>query len=195
MINSISAGLIKNYVNFQSKTQVTSEEMFKKLSIEMGGDGSSITKDQLNSYIEKADSGSFAVSKDKLDALKNIQKNWDKIAGEKDSIEAGDLTDYSILLLKSTSETTIESTNEKYGLPKADFFKYLMELLGNSEQGITKNDLTAYLKSLIAGNSDENDNGDEIAMMTNLIADFNQITRGSEYMKTSMITESKDLVA
>lgn len=194
MINSISAGLIKNYLAFQSKTQLTSEEMFKRLSVEMGGDGTSITKDQLNNYIEKAESGSFAVGKDKLNALKSIKNNWDQIAGKKDAIKAEDLADYSVLLLQSMGGSA-ETIHEKFTLPKADFFKYLMELMGTDGKGVSKNDLTTYLKSLIATDSEHTDHSNEIAMTTDLIAEFDTVTKGSDYMTPAMLSASNGLVA
>jgi len=194
MINSISAGLIKNYVTLQSKTQLTTEDMFKSLSLELGGDGTSITKDQLNNYIEKADSGSIVVSKDKLNALKSIQNKWDEISSKKDSVTAADFKYYAVLLLQTNSGATT-TIDEKFTLPKADFFKYLMELMGSDGTGVSKNDLTSYLKSLIASDSEQTDNSNEIAMTTDLLAEFDTVTRGNEYMTPSMLAAANGLVA
>lgn len=70
----------------------SSEDMFKKLSQDVGGDGKNITKDQLESYIKELES-SYNSSKDKGEwgFLKQLDSNWDKISGGNDSITADNL--------------------------------------------------------------------------------------------------------
>lgn len=111
-ITNISSGFMLSYMEAQSETKLDTAELFKRLSFEMGGDGKTITKDQLDGYIEKADSGSITVGDTKLSALREIQSNWDTISNKKDSINVGDLANYSTLLaMTATSTATINTDN------------------------------------------------------------------------------------
>lgn len=195
-INGISATLIENYINFNSKDKITTDDMFKQLSIAMGGDGSKITKDQLNNYIEDAESGSNKISDSQLNALKEIQSNWDTISGGKDSITASDMKDYSKLLLSavfndntsssssssasssaetSKIDTTSTSSATTKTSPTDQVYSYLIQSAGlSSSSEISKTDLTNYLNDLLKGTKDTNDdaNSNTIDLLTILIANY-----------------------
>lgn len=85
MVSNISENT--QSVNFQSLQKPPKpEEMFKKMSTEAGGDGSSITKDQLQSLIKKmTDDG-----KD-TKPLEDMLSNFDKISGDGKTITASDM--------------------------------------------------------------------------------------------------------
>ena len=165
-IQNISAGFIESYINFHGKKKMTPAEMFKRLSLEMGGDGNTITKDQLNNYIDKADSGSIKVGEPKLTALKMIQKNWDTISGGKDNITLGDMKDYTSLLamaMVDTSQTVDDSENSDD--QSTDNTKIADKA--------TIEELITALKSALSDITKDEFNSDLVAKLTNQIADNN----------------------
>lgn len=179
-IYNISPGFLITYSQYQGKDKLNMEEVFKQLSFEMGGDGGSITKDQLNNYISKADSGDIQVDHSKLSALKIIQKNWDTISKGDNSISYDDMKGYSSLLAATLSGnfTKTEIDDSKSSMKDA-IFDYLVDDLGlSSKNEIKKSDLSDYLNKIIANTSninsvDSNEADNElIGALTNLIATF-----------------------
>lgn len=174
VIYNISPGFLQTYITYQGKTKLDPEEIFKRLSFEMGGDGKTITKDQLDSYINDAESKKIKVDKTKLSALKQIQNNWDTIAKGKDSISYGDIADYKALLFATVvgDFTATEIDDTKASATDA-IYDYLADYLGRSSRDeVTKKDLTSYLNDLISNSKSEDDsNSDLIGALTNLIAD------------------------
>lgn len=184
-IYNISPGFLITYSTYQGKDKLNMEDVFKQLSFEMGGDGSSITKDQLNNYISKADSGDIQVDHSKLSALKIIQKNWDTISKGDNSISYDDMKDYSSLLAATLNGdfTKTEIDDSKSSMKDA-IFDYLVDDLGlSSKDEVKKSDLSNYLNKIIANTSninstetnsvDSNEADNElIGALTNLIATF-----------------------
>lgn len=171
-ISNINPGFLQSYINFHSKTKLTIEEMFKYLSIEMGGDGKSITKSQLDSYIEEAKSHSMKISKQKLSALKQIQKNWDTISKGEDSISAGDMEGYEAILAAAMADgfESIEISDEPNSFV-SEIYKYLLENLGISDlKDASDSDLNSYLQTLLSEDSDDDAIGDAIDSLINLMA-------------------------
>lgn len=171
-ISNINPGFLQSYVNFHSKTKLTIEEMFKHLSIEMGGDGKTITKSQLDDYIEKAESHSVKISKQKLSALKQIQKNWDTISKGEDSISAGNMEGCETLLAAAIADgfETIE-VSDAANNAVSEIYKYLLENLGISDlKDASDSDLNSYLQTLLSEDSDDDAIGDAIDSLINLMA-------------------------
>lgn len=171
-ICNISPGFLLNYVNVFSKQEIKPEDIFKQLSYEMGGDGTKITKDQLDNYLSKAESGDISITKEKLHALKQIQKNWDTISNGEDSIDYGDMGKYKNLLFATlgggfeVSEDTDIETNpiDICGLLKAN--------LGISDlDKATNEQLNNHLKILLSKDSNDDEIGDTIDTLINLMAD------------------------
>lgn len=164
-IQNISAGFIETFANIKGKKKLTPDEMFKKLSLEMGGDGKTITKKQLNDYIKSASSGKIKIGEPKLTALKMMQKNWDTISNGKDSITLDDLKNYTTLLgmaMVDTSEPdddsdTTDKENDKD--KKSAIDKATLEELTNA------------LKKALSETTKDEFNTDLIAELTNKIAD------------------------
>jgi len=177
VIYNISPGFLQSYITYQGKEKLDPEEVFKSLSLEMGGDGKSITMDQLNSYIDKAESGSIDVDETKLKALKQIQKNWDNISKGKDSITYGDMEAYKSLLLATVAGTfTKTEINDSTSSIKDAIYDYLTDALGlSSSKDITETDLTSYLNELLT-NTEDNSNSELIATLTNMIASFSPLS-------------------
>jgi len=174
-IYNISPGFLLAYRDSQGKTEIDLEEVFKKLSFEMGGDGKSITKDQLDTYIKKADSGSIRIDDSKLNALKKIQEHWDTISKGEDSITSEDMKDYSVLLLATMTgnftETEIEDSKTSI---QDSIYDFLMDYLHLTDKNdVKQSDLSNYLNELIADDASDNDsNSETIGVLTNMIASF-----------------------
>ncbi len=172
IIYGISSNFLQAYVNLQSKEKLTPEEMFRRLSLEMGGDGEKITKDQLDKYIKKIEAGKVKASKEKIYALTYMQKNWDEISGGKDAITLADMEKYSTILalaMTSTFETEeIEIKDEDKKTP----YEMLLENMEISDFAeATAVELNKYLKTLIAADSDDDTIADAIDAIINIIAE------------------------
>lgn len=179
MIYNMSAGFLVTYIESKGSkgTGVSMEEIFKRLSVEMGGDGKSITKQQLDEYIEKAEAGEIQVDNSKLKALKRIQDNWDTIANGKDSITFADMKNYYILLAATmTGNFTKTEVEDESSSMKDDIIDYLQEQYGlNSKDEIKKSHLEDFLNNLLTQKdktivSDSNLESALIDTVTNMIA-------------------------
>ena len=182
-IQSISPSLLKSYINYQSKKELTPKNMFQMLSLELGGDGETITKKQLNTYIESAKSGKIKISKAELSALAMLQEKWDTISGGKDSITFGDMASYTTLLAtiitSGISPSADIESSETSMSPAEEIDAYLMNSALKSSTGdnttadSTTADATSLLKTLLSGTSGAKDdaNSELIAALVNFIAD------------------------
>jgi len=87
MVNGISSSQSStSTAMLQGMSRKSPEEMFKQLSTDAGGDGTSITKDQLQTYIDKLKSE----GKD-AKPLDDILSNFDTISNGSDSITSSDI--------------------------------------------------------------------------------------------------------
>lgn len=182
MVSNISSGMILGYIVSHGKRKVTLEDMFKRLSVEMGGDGSAITKKQLDTYINKAESGKIKLSSSELKALKQLQAKWNDIAKGKDTISFSDMKDFLVLLMNIFIGSFQNSDNKDDSDSSNDFKEYLKKTLGISDNNPSKSDLEAKLKSLLSDKSNDDSNGDLVDTLTNMIAahDSNANTTISE---------------
>jgi len=180
VINNISAGFIETFINFHGKNKLTAAEMFKRLSLEMGGDGQTITKKQLNDYIDKADSGSIKLSKQKLSALKEIRNEWDTISDGKDSISVGNFKGFELLLAaamvdspeteKDDSSNSKNSKEDSNSL-ESDLQALLLKNLGLTDlKDASNSDLSTHLNTLLSNDSNDDDIADAIDSLINLKA-------------------------
>lgn len=177
MVSSISAGMILAFTKFHGKKKPTMEEMFKSLSLEMGGDGKTITKSQLDSYIQKAENGTIEVNPTRLKALKKMQKDWDNISKDGETITFADLKSMPMLLFNAVVGDFSDSDNNKKTDEddKFDIKNYLKTALNLSEDDeVKKSDLESHLKTLLSETSE--DNTDLIDTITNLIASYSSTT-------------------
>lgn len=177
-IYNISPGFLVTYMTYQGKDKIDMKEVFKRLSLEMGGDGETISKKQLDDYINKADSGDIKVDSSKLKALKKIQQGWDNISGGKDSISYEDIEKYPTLLAATLSGgftvTEIQDSNEAMS---DAIYDYLAHKLGlSSKDEVTETHLNDYLKELISTSQDSDTNNELIGALTNLIASSQKTT-------------------
>lgn len=190
VIYNVNASFLQNYINFHGKHKLDMKEMFKRLSLEMGGDGEKITKEQVNSYINKAENGQIEVDKRKLSALKQLQRNWKEVSGGNDYITEDNLASNMgiFLSLFSSSFETVENTDNNES--KKELFNFLSEKMNSGSEGISKTNLKSYLKTLISKDS-ENNNDNEIAFITNLLGDFDKIAKGEDYITAESFSSNE----
>ena len=90
MINGVSSGQILRLQNFCGTRKLTTDKIFGMISIQLGGDGRSISRENLKQYIQKADDGLINCSEKQLKAFKLLDENWKDLFGDTDSITARD---------------------------------------------------------------------------------------------------------
>ena len=177
-----SSNLLAGYLESTSNADLEAKTIFKKLSIDMGGDSKTITKDQLDSYITNAESDTSTVSDEELTSLKTLQEKWDSISNGGDSITYANMSNNKAIL--TSMDTKDEETIDAAKLAaenKIDINSYLIESafsFNAYENDDSSSNLTSMLKTLLTGTTDENDdeNADMIAMLTNLIAESKKDT-------------------
>lgn len=184
MIHNIGSGMIKSFINFFSKDKIDVKEIFKMLSMEMGGDGSEITKDQLSTYVKKIEAGEIKVSKKKMMLLKQMLKNWDKIAQGDDSITLDEFKKHLALLLSiiasdaDSEEYQAKNSQNEKDEESEDYLQELLNKLGLRIEELTSEALSEYLKTLLSDETSQNE--EEIAAVTNMMAEFETSSLSSE---------------
>lgn len=178
MIYNINPAFLLAYQSVQGKEKLTTEEMFRRLSVEMGGDGTTITKKQLDSYLEKAKSGDVKLSRQKLSALMQMQKNWDTISKGKDSITAADMKGYEVLLMATMVESfTAEDEADGIDDFKSELQNLLLKNTGLSDiKDASDSQIKNYLNTLLSDTSDDDTIGEAIDSLINVIADRQNVS-------------------
>lgn len=171
MVYNISAGFLQSYINLFSKKELSIEDMFKMLSVQMGGDGSKITKEQLDNYIKNVESKKSEISKQRLSALKQIQDNWDTIAKGKDYVSADDFKNFPTLLAAALMDSfTYEETPS--AASNENIYDLLLESLGVKDINEVENtDLNKYLNTLLSNDANDDAISDAIDSIINIIAE------------------------
>lgn len=168
------------YIN-SNEDNANPRKIFEKLSIDLGGDGKSITKDQLDNYVKKAESGSISLPDEELDALNNLQDEWDNISEGSDSISYSDMSasgnkDILSSMVPDTQDSStsdLKKAAEEYKTSINNFIKEsALSFSANSKSSGT-NPYSSMLKTLLTGTTDEADdsNANLIATLTNMIED------------------------
>lgn len=178
MISTITSGMMLNMYRYGSPTkQVDQRQVFANVSIMVGGDGTSISKSQLKSFIDKASTGAVKVSDNQMKALKSMYSSWDDLFGkDTDSISVDDFNKAPQLFYQVAMSSNEEDNNERFLreiCEKAE--KYRKEIAekinGDENKEPTVEQLHEYLKELI--NLDkEDENAEEIAYVINLMEDM-----------------------
>lgn len=178
-IYNISAGFLQICENYLGKKKLSSEDIFKRLSYEMGGDGKTITKKQLDDYISKAEKGSIEVDSNRLNALKKIRQNWDNISKGKDSINYEDMKGHEALLFATvvgtfTKKVIDDEQQSKIVNEVYDILKKHYQVSDDNE--IKKEDLVKYLNNIISKSTEEEDdtNSEIVGTLVNIISSFDQ---------------------
>ena len=122
MVRGIGTNLLLGYINYASKNS-SSEDLFRQFSTSIGGDGNTISKNNLDSYIQSAENGTVKASSTKIDAMKNLSDNWENFFGDSKSVSIDEFQEKigvfaSVLLadskeeVKETAKTAIEDTKK-----------------------------------------------------------------------------------
>ncbi len=178
MISTITSGMMLNMYRYGSPTkQIDQKQVFASVSIMVGGDGSSISKAQLKSYIDKASNGLVKVSRQQLQAMKSMYSQWDNTFGkDRDTISFEDFDKAAHLFCQIAMSSNEEDDNERFLreiCEKAE--KYRKELAekmnGDEDKTPTIEQLHEYLKELINSNNND-EKAEEIAYIINIIEDI-----------------------
>ena len=177
-IYNISPGFLQVCENYLGKKDITPQEVFKRLSLEIGGDGKSITKKQLDNYIAKADAGLINIDKPRLNALKQIQKQWDNISQDGEQITYEDIKSkgFEVLLMATVAGTFTETevdNDDKESMIESIYKKLMDTLELLNKEDIKKSDLENYLNKVISDTTqDDGSKTEEISVLTNMIASY-----------------------
>ena len=126
-----------------SSNPLSASDMFSKLTSDLGGDGKTITKSELESYIKTVESDTTGTyDKGSLGFLNQLDSNWDSISGGSDSITESQLeSGMSYLQPPSQSSNSLSS----------DLYSALTDVADSNGDGtISLDELTAYLRFLDA---------------------------------------------
>lgn len=170
---------LQKYIDSTPSSELDTKTMFKKLSIDVGSDGKTITKDQLNEYISKAENKEIKVSDDELKGLKTLQSKWDTLALGGDNISYSNVANNKDILTSMAGTADDNESKVDYKqLAKDNKDKintYLAESAFSTANKINSkssgSDFSSMLKTLLTGTTDENDdeNADLIDNLVNLL--------------------------
>lgn len=165
------------YLDATPASDLNPKDMFKRLSVDMGGDEKTITKDQLSTYIKKAETGTVSVSENELTALKKMQSQWGTISEGSDKITYANMSGFKDILKSMSSAptpTTTTSSTINTSQPSTDEIdNYLINSALKTSSSNPTSGLNSLLNTLLTGTTDENDdsNANLIAKLTNMIAE------------------------
>lgn len=192
MVNGISSATstFASYLQPQQKT-MSGADMFSKLSGELGiEDGSDITADQLNDYIEEIES-SDSEDKGKLGFLKQLQKNFDTIAGSDGTISSSDMVSNEDLL-KPPSQGG-GAAGAAGGMSAANMYSNLISDLGLSDgDEIDEDTLNDYIEELKASGSTQDQQ--KLGFLTQLQENFDSVAGVDGAISSSDIESNYDLL-
>jgi len=154
--DSTSVGL---YLNSVSSDKADAKTIFSDLSLDMGGDGKTITKDQLDSYITKAQNGDISIPDEELSALTTLQKNWDTISAGGDSISYANVSaagykDTLLSMVPDKSSNTIDmSSDYNDSLAKVENTLISADLGTSTDSSSSTDSYSSMLKTLLTAMS------------------------------------------
>jgi len=196
---------VRSYASSQQSNSA-GDMLFNKLSSVLGSDGTTITKEQIESYVRKHQNDTTNTD-DVNDLVNKLLEKWDKIAKGSDSITQSDLIEGLIYLRTKTTTTSTTSTTttsstllskhsnngdedsvqEEIDGSIIDSFANLAAAVGSFGGKITKEQLSAFLQKLEA-HSDTLDSKQTqaITFVKNVIAQFENLSNGQDYI-TSLV--------
>ena len=140
---SLTNTLLKNYLDETSSDMVRSDKIFENMSIDMGGDSTSITKDQLDTYIKNAQDGTVNISDKQLSALTELQTNWNDITfNSSNSISYADIDNagYSSTLLSIVPDASdTSSLDDLQSLANEATISAYSGIVKSAIEGLTSN--------------------------------------------------------
>ena len=176
MVDSISSSS-SSIQQYQQMKKSSPEDMFKQLSTDAGGDGTTISKDQLQSLIDKK-------SEDGEDTtgLQDMLDNFDSISSDGSSITSSDMD-------TAMKNGTLQPPGGKKvdGAPSPeDMFKQLSTDAGGDGTTISKDQL----QSLIDKKSED---GEDTSALEDMLDNFDEISSdGSSITASDLDTAMKN---
>lgn len=202
MASSLSNVNGSSSVSYNS-TPLTTEKsqavgaLFSKLSSTVGASGKTITKNQVENYVAKANSStSGPIDKNLADFSGRLLKHWDTISGGDESITQADL-ESGMTLLEIKQQKKDQAPLIAYGLGQNDgsefeyahgnstvitSFDTLAAAVGASGNKVTKDQLMSYLESLTTDIASNSSDYTQISFIKNLIAKFDTLSDGGKYI-------------
>lgn len=195
MLGSVSNGgeNVVNYFSLRATSSLSAEEMFRKLS----------AKNKYSNNIEVTGKLNGDLSRKQTFAVDGEEADKDAIIGEANYLKSQaqkESTDTSKTILFDSSKNA-DLEDEFYYDGKASTitssFDALLAAMGVSGNRISKVQLLGFLQSLMSSSanavSEDSDASEEIAFLKNLIAKFDTISEGHDYI-TSLngINEPQD---
>ena len=189
----MSIGSIDSQQSYVSQSEQTkkkppsAEDMFNKLTQDVGGDGKTITKDQLESSIKKleSDSSTSSADKHKLGFLKQLNANFDKISNGSDSITSDDLKKGKDYLKPPEG-----GSKGSKGAKGADATAGTKSTSSSSSSKLTKDQLQSYLNELKAMNASDSDIAKQIQQA---ISNYGKSSSSSTLTEAAIQKAIKDL--
>lgn len=108
---AIGSTAVEQYFELTANSKISLRNIFQMLSIEMSGDGDTIKKHNLITYLGNIEDGDtiIEISENAKMALNGLLRQWDKISHSKDYITYESLGDYpEILLATIAAENSIK---------------------------------------------------------------------------------------
>lgn len=176
MVKGITTGLMLSMHNFGGGKKLEINKVFAGISVTVGGDGKSITRNQLQTFIKKVEMGvnEVKISQKQFKAYKLLDSSWETLFGDKDAITAQDFEKaigiFTDLIINNEEDENVEFIEELKEKAKKRLEELSEKINGDKDKKPTVEQLKEYLSELISKNED-NKNDEEIALVTNLIAE------------------------
>lgn len=180
----------QDYISFlQSKSLSSQEHLTKKVL--KNQNGKNVVKNQIENYIKNSNSDTEAVSdNDSMDNVISLHKGNSEesnfIYGAKKhhsefkTNAEKDLQEISYGSKDSKDESGSVIGDDNYSIMSS--YGSLAAAVGANSRGITKSDLVNYLQKLSSGSAKANISPEVIAFLKNLIAQFDSLSGGGEYL-------------
>lgn len=208
MASSISNVYGSSSVNYTpppstSEKSHSAEAVFSKLSSAVGGDGKTITKNQVENYVAKSNAGNSSNSNSSGPLDKSLAEfsgklldNWNSISGGDESITKSDL-EAGMTLFELKLQKKDQTPSIAYGSQKSDnsefeyghhsstvitSFDTLAAAVGANGNKITKDQLVSYLESLTSDIANTSANTTQVTFIKNLIAKFDTLSGNGKYI-------------
>lgn len=200
MASSLSNVNGSSSVNYTPSTTEKSQAvgaLFSKLSSTVGASGKTITKNQVENYVAKANSStSGPIDRAMADFSAKLLDNWNTISGGDESITQADLAS-GMSLLEIKQQKKDQAPLIAYGSHQNDgsdieyghddtavitSFDTLAAAVGASGNKITKDQLLSYLESLTSNIANSSANYTQITFLKNIIAKFDTLSDGGKYI-------------
>lgn len=178
----------QEYMTLLQKNLSSEEHLTRKVSRSSGG--INIVKNQMESYIKNSNSDTEAASDtESMDNLVPFPKNKDKDGNyiHKAKNQNSDFITNAEKKLntisygaKDTDEDVSTIGDDSYSIMSS--YGSLAAAVGANGRGITKTDLVNYLQKVSSGTTNGQVSPEVIAFLKNLIAQFDSLSGGGEYL-------------